>query len=141
MSHDPERVPLQLAGAAPTPPGGTTGERPAQAGESLSADQVDEVREGALAALRTCYDPELPVNIVDLGLVYRLEVLPDGVVEVDMTLTSPACPVAASLPGDVQRQLSALPGVTAARVNLVWDPPWTPDRMSEATRLQLGLFG
>ncbi|MEJ2591620.1 MAG: SUF system Fe-S cluster assembly protein [Candidatus Thiodiazotropha sp.] len=91
-------------------------------------------------ALRTVYDPEIPVNIYDLGLIYRLDADAQGVVEVDMTLTAPACPVAGTLPHEVGRVIDAVPGVTDATVRLVWDPPWTQDRMSEEALLQLGML-
>ena len=90
--------------------------------------------------MRTCYDPEIPVNIYELGLIYHLELSPTGAVAIKMTLTSPACPVAGSLPGDVEAKVRAVPGVTSVKVDLVWDPPWDKDRMSEAAQLQLGLF-
>jgi len=92
------------------------------------------------ATLKSIYDPELPVNIHDLGLIYDLQVSPSGEVSIRMTLTAPNCPVAGSLPGDVQKRVAAVPGVTSAKVELVWDPPWTKDRMSEAAQLELGFF-
>jgi len=96
---------------------------------------------GALvAALRSVHDPEIPVNIYDLGLIYRLETDQQGRVEVEMTLTAPGCPVAGTLPGEVGRAIEAVPGVTDAVVRLVWDPPWDRERMSEEARLQLGLL-
>jgi len=97
-------------------------------------------RDALVEALRGVYDPEIPVNIYDLGLIYRLEVEGDGRVEVDMTLTAPACPVAGTLPGEVGRVIEAVPGVSRAEVRLVWDPPWDQERMSEEARLQLGLL-
>lgn len=90
--------------------------------------------------LRTVYDPEIPVNIYDLGLIYGVDVTPDGKIKVRMTLTSPMCPVAGSLPGDVQRTIEALDGVTSVSVDLVWDPPWSVELMTEAARLQLGIM-
>ena len=90
--------------------------------------------------LRTIFDPELPVNIYELGLIYGIDVDPQGAVTVRMTLTSPACPVAESLPPEVEAKVGAIDGVTDARVELVWDPPWTPDRMSEAARLEAGMM-
>ena len=90
--------------------------------------------------LRTIFDPELPVNIYELGLIYGIDVDPQGAVTVRMTLTSPACPVAESLPPEVEAKVRAIDGVTDARVELVWDPPWTPDRMSEAARLEAGMM-
>ncbi len=91
-------------------------------------------------ALRTVYDPEIPVNIYELGLIYKIEIGVGGKVAIDMTLTAPACPVADILPGEVEDKARAVPGVTDVHVELVWDPPWTPDRMSEAARLELGMF-
>ncbi|MCU7915442.1 MAG: SUF system Fe-S cluster assembly protein [Candidatus Thiodiazotropha sp. (ex Gloverina cf. vestifex)] len=93
-----------------------------------------------IEALRTVYDPEIPVNIYDLGLIYRIEVDESGVVEVDMTLTAPACPVAGTLPHEVGRVIDGVPGVSDATVRLVWDPPWTQERMSEEALLQLGML-
>src|SRR5690242_16089251 len=87
------------------------------------------LEERVLAALKTCYDPELPVNIHELGLIYDLKVEPTGAVSIHMTLTSPGCPVAQSLVRDVQTKVEAVAGVTAARVELVWDPPWDRSRM------------
>jgi FeS assembly SUF system protein len=101
----------------------------------------DALRDAVIAALRTVYDPEIPVNIYDLGLIYGLAVDPDdGSVDISMTLTAPGCPVAATFPATVERVVSAVPGVGAVRVELVWDPPWTRERMSEAARLQLGML-
>jgi FeS assembly SUF system protein len=106
----------------------------------LTETQVEQIRRSVIETLQTVYDPEIPVNIYELGLVYRLEVSTAGVVLVEMTLTSPACPVAGSLPGEVESKLQTVPGVSAVQVELVWDPPWTMDRMSEAARLELGLL-
>src|SRR3990167_69993 len=93
-----------------------------------------------IEALRTCFDPEIPVNIYELGLIYDVKVEPAGAVEVRMTLTSPHCPVAQSLPAEVEARIKAVPGVTDARVEVVLDPPWEPSRMSEAAKLQLGML-
>jgi FeS assembly SUF system protein len=100
----------------------------------------DRLQGHLIEAMRTIYDPEIPVNIYDLGLIYRIDADPQGVVEVEMTLTSPACPVAGSLPYEVGRVVDAVPGVRDATVRLVWDPPWSQARMSEAAQLQLGLL-
>lgn len=108
-----------------------------------SAGPVDEatLREQIIAALKTCYDPEIPVNIYEMGLIYDLGIDPKtGAVAIKMTLTSPACPVAGSLPPEVQQKVSAVPGVSSAKVDIVWDPPWTQDRMSDEAKVQLGLF-
>jgi FeS assembly SUF system protein len=93
-----------------------------------------------MEALQTVRDPELPVNLVDLGLIYDVMVRLDGLVYIEMTLTTPACPVAGSLPGQVQNIVSLVPGVSVVLVNLVWTPVWTRDRMSEAAKLELGLL-
>jgi len=93
-----------------------------------------------IAALHTCFDPEIPVDIYELGLIYGIDVQPSGEVNIRMTLTSPGCPVAGSLPGEVEEKVQAVPGVTAAKVELVWDPPWCMEKMSEAAKLQLGMF-
>jgi FeS assembly SUF system protein len=97
-------------------------------------------REDLIEAIRTVRDPEIPVNIYDLGLIYRLEVDAQGRVEVDMTLTAPACPVAGTLPKEVGRVIDAVPGVTGTVVHLVWNPPWTQDLMTEEAQLELGLL-
>ncbi len=91
------------------------------------------------AALKTIRDPEIPVDLVELGLIYSLTVDTAGVVHIEMTLTTPACPVAGSLPGQVQHIVSMVPGVSVVFVKLVWSPPWTQDRMSDVARLELGL--
>ncbi len=92
-----------------------------------------------IAALSTLYDPELPVNIYDLGLIYDLDIAADGRVDIRMTLTAPGCPVAQTFPAQVERTVAEVEGVTSAHVEIVWDPPWDQSRMSEAARLQLGL--
>jgi FeS assembly SUF system protein len=91
-------------------------------------------------ALRTVYDPEIPVNIWELGLIYGVKTNDDGSIAIDMTLTAPSCPVAGEMPGMVQRTVSAVEGVTACTVELVWEPPWDQGRMSEEAKLQLDMF-
>ena len=93
-----------------------------------------------IEVLRTIRDPELPINIYDMGLIYGIDVNANDVVTIRMTLTTPACPAAELLPPEVESKVKAIQGVTDARVQLVWDPPWTPDRMSEAARLEAGLM-
>ena len=90
-------------------------------------------------ALKKCFDPEIPVNIYELGLVYSVDASPEGVVNVKMTLTAPACPVAGTLPGEVEAKVKAVPGVKDAKVELVWDPPWTADMMSRVAKVMLGM--
>jgi len=98
------------------------------------------LREGIITALRGVYDPEIPVDIYELGLIYEVEVDEDGFVDVLMTLTSPACPVAGQMPILVKAAVEQVPGVQAAEVELTWEPPWTQERMSESARLQLGFM-
>jgi FeS assembly SUF system protein len=119
-----------------------TGEPPASTDdvERPEPDAGDpELQARVLEALKTVRDPEIPVNLVDLGLIYELIVRQDGTVYVEMTLTTPACPVAGALPGQVQQAVAAVPGTQDVRVKLVWTPPWSQDRMSEEARLELGL--
>jgi FeS assembly SUF system protein len=93
-----------------------------------------------LDALRTCYDPEIPVNIYELGLIYEVNVDDGGVVSIKMTLTTPHCPAAQSLPVEIENKVKAVSGVTDVKLEVVWDPPWDPSKMSEAARLQLGMM-
>lgn len=111
-------------------------------GQSVAAPEVEsttDLREGVVEALKTVYDPEIPVNIYELGLVYKIDITEEDQVLVEMTLTSPACPVAGTLPGEVESKVLSVSGVQEATVELVWDPPWDTAKMSEAARLQLGI--
>lgn len=101
---------------------------------------MQELREDIINVLRTIYDPEIPVNIYDLGLIYDVIVDENNFVTVNMTLTAPGCPVAQTFPQTVEDSVRAVPQVSDAKVELVWDPPWTQDRMSEGAKLQLGLL-
>jgi FeS assembly SUF system protein len=105
----------------------------------IMADQA-QIEKLVVDALRTVYDPEIPVNIHELGLIYGIEVDPSGVVTVRMTLTAAGCPAAQALPQEVEERVRAVPGVTDVKIDLVFDPPWDMSRMSEAARLQLGLL-
>ena len=96
--------------------------------------------EKVIEALKEIYDPEIPVNIYDLGLIYGVDVSDDGDVEIMMTLTTPHCPVAESMPGEVELRVGAVPGIGDAEVELVWDPPWDPQKMSDEARLELGML-
>jgi FeS assembly SUF system protein len=98
------------------------------------------LKENVIAAMRTCYDPEIPVNIYDLGLIYDTKVEPTGQVFVKMTLTAPGCPAAGTLPGEVEDKIRVLPLVKDVKVEVIWDPPWDKSKMSEAALLQLGLL-
>lgn len=109
---------------------------------STGAEQAhgDPLQDNLIAALKTVFDPEIPVDIYELGLIYRLDIDPERNVEVDMTLTAPGCPVAGDMPGWVENAISAVPGVGQVKVNLVFDPPWDPSRMSEEAQLALNMF-
>ena len=97
------------------------------------------LKDQVVAAMRKVYDPEMPVNIYELGLIYAVDVSDEGQVAIRMTLTAPNCPVAGTLPGDVERAVRAVPGVSGVKLELTFDPPWTKDRMSEAAKLALGI--
>jgi FeS assembly SUF system protein len=99
-----------------------------------------EIYEGVITALKEIFDPEIPVNIYELGLIYGVDVSDEGSVNVTMTLTTPHCPVAESMPGEVELRVSAVPGVRDAEVNLVWDPPWDMAKMSDEAKLELGML-
>jgi FeS assembly SUF system protein len=107
---------------------------------SNKTESIESLEEQAIDALRTVFDPEIPVNIYELGLVYGVDAKPSGEVVIRMTLTSPGCPVAASLPMEVESRLREIPGVTSAKVKIVWDPPWNAEMISDAGKLQLGFF-
>jgi len=107
---------------------------------TTSAPEHDQLRNDLVAALKTVFDPEIPVDIYELGLIYRLDVDDDRNIEVDMTLTAPGCPVAGDMPSWVENAVSSVPGVGQVKVNLVFDPPWDPSRMSEEARLALNMF-
>lgn len=113
----------------------TTGECP-----DGQDDERRAIEEAIVTALHTCYDPEIPVDIYELGLVYAVELDDERNATVRMTLTSPACPVAGSLPGEVESKVRGVAGVRGARVELVWDPPWDKEMMSEAAKLKLGFM-
>jgi FeS assembly SUF system protein len=128
MTIEPSKNPSSFDGR----PSDEDPSQPDQAGPSLE--------ERIVRALKNVYDPEIPVDIYELGLIYDIDVDASGVVYLKMTLTSPACPVAGSLPGEVQQSVEGVAGVERAEVELVWDPPWNPDMMSEAAQLQLGFM-
>ncbi len=107
-------------------------------GASIDADP-EALREEIILALRDIYDPEIPVNIYDLGLIYEIRI-DDGHIDVTMTLTTPNCPVAESMPGEVELRVMAVPGVATCDVNLVWDPPWNPSHMTDEAKLELGML-
>jgi FeS assembly SUF system protein len=117
------------------------GQAPAGSGPTAAASGPTAAIEAEIVeALKTVYDPEIPVNIYEMGLIYDLNVEPGGSVQIKMTLTSPGCPVAGTLPGEVRDRVESVAGVASAEVEVVWDPVWNPSMMSEAARLQLGMF-
>ena len=111
-----------------------------ETGPQVTGGGDPELRSRVVTALKEIYDPEIPLNIYDLGLIYRIDIDPDTNASIDMTLTSPNCPVAESLPGEVENAAKAVDGIGDVQLELVWDPPWDMDRLGEAARLELGLF-
>lgn len=113
---------------------------PAAVAEPAEESPEDaELREYIIDVIKSCYDPEIPINIYDLGLIYAIRIRPEGKVEVDMTLTAPGCPAAGILPGEVETKVRGVPGVNEVKLDLVWEPPWDQSKMSAAARLQLGI--
>lgn len=109
------------------------------AGPEDEDPEMAALREYIIETIRTCYDPEIPINIYDLGLIYDIAITPPGEVQVMMTLTAPACPAAGILPGEVENKVRSVPGVVDVKLELTWQPPWDQSRMSPAARLQLGI--
>ena len=109
-------------------------------GAALSAEELEGFTQKLIAALKTVYDPEIPVDIYELGLIYKVDVADNKDVAVDMTLTAPGCPVAGEMPGMVKSALETVEGIGEVTVNMVFDPPWTPERMSEEAKLELNMM-
>ena len=107
---------------------------------TISDDELARLTDDIISALKTVYDPEIPADIYELGLVYRIDIEDDRTVRIDMTLTAPGCPVAGEMPGWVQNAVSAVEGVSGVEVNMTFDPPWTPDRMSEEAQIAVGWY-
>jgi FeS assembly SUF system protein len=105
-------------------------------------DSINEtiIEAQVVETLRSCFDPEIPVNIYEMGLIYDLKVTSEGTVTIQMTLTSPHCPAVQSLPAEIESKVRAVPGVSDVSIDLVWEPPWDPSKMSDAARLQLGMI-
>ena len=108
--------------------------------QQTSEETIDELKGSIVAALKTVYDPEIPVDIYEMGLIYEVDLRDEGAVYVRMTLTSPMCPVAETLPPEVEAKVRSVDGVSDVELELVWDPPWNPSMMSEAARLELGMM-
>ena len=145
MSHETKN-PIQLDDAPAAVATGAEAPAPATSGGGVTpAAAAQDLEARIVAALKTVYDPEIPVDVYELGLIYDIAVgaaddAGEHPVQVKMTLTSPACPVAGSLPGEVEQKVASVEGVERAEVELVWDPTWNPSMMSEAARLELGFF-
>lgn len=108
--------------------------------QELQPPTQEELKEDVIEMLKTIFDPEIPVNIFELGLIYDIKLSDSGNVHIDMTLTAPGCPVAQTFPGEVASKVESVPGINKAHVELVWDPAWDKSMMSEAAQLQLGMF-
>ncbi len=108
--------------------------------EPAPVEPGGDLYEAVIEALKEIYDPEIPVNIYDLGLIYGVEISPESDAKVIMTLTTPHCPVAESMPGEIELRVGAVPGIRHAEVELVWDPPWDPQKMSDEAKLELGML-
>ena len=109
-------------------------------GSALPAEEIERLTSDIVAALKTVYDPEIPADIYELGLIYKVDIADDRKVAVDMTLTTPNCPSAAELPAMVENAVASVPGVGEVKVDLVWDPPWDPSRMSDEARVALNMW-
>lgn len=110
------------------------------AGPALPAAELEELTQALIRELKTVFDPEIPVDIYELGLIYKIDVADNKDITIDMTLTAPACPVAGEMPGWVRDAVAKVPGVGEVTVNMIFDPPWSPERMSEEARLELNMF-
>jgi FeS assembly SUF system protein len=133
-------VTASTPGTTPTPTGVTeTAPQPLPA-KALGMTEQNLLREKVIEVLRTCYDPEIPVNIYELGLIYEVKVSDAGEAYIRMTLTTPNCPAAISLPGEVEYKAKGIDGLSGVKVEVVWDPPWDMSKMTEAARLQLGMI-
>lgn len=108
--------------------------------DTMTPEEMDNLTDGIIAALKTVYDPEIPSDIYELGLIYRVDIDDSRFVAIDMTLTAPACPVAGEMPGWVETAVAAVPGIAGAKVNMVFDPPWDQSRMSDEARVALDMW-
>ena len=137
MDDNPYLIPREDGEADKTSASGGS----VQAGTSaLSQEEIASLTDDIISALKTVYDPEIPVDIYELGLIYRIDIEDDRTVRIDMTLTAPGCPVAGEMPGWVQNAVATVEGIMDVEVNMVFDPPWTPDRMSEEAQIAVGWY-
>jgi FeS assembly SUF system protein len=149
--NEPQKILIEEVSEAPTPPkarvepeerkpdylDGFLSQKPA---ETTPGEPGGDIYDGVIEALKEIYDPEIPVNIYDLGLIYGVDVADNAHVVVTMTLTTPHCPVAESMPGEVELRVGQVAGVGSAEVNLIWDPPWDPAKMSDEAKLEMGML-
>ena len=119
---------------------GDTAPQAAVSASAIPADELARLTDDIVSALKTVYDPEIPADIYELGLIYKIDIEDDRAVKIDMTLTAPGCPVAGEMPGWVENAVGAVEGVSAVDVQMVFDPPWTPDRMSEEAQVAVGWY-
>lgn len=151
MNREERKILVEEVEAVDAPPKARVEEAPRQRdylegflsqkpAETPAGEPGGNLYDGIIDALKEIYDPEIPVNIYDLGLIYGVDVTDDGHAVVTMTLTTPHCPVAESMPGEVELRVGAVPGVGDVEVNLVWDPPWDPQKMSDEAKLELGML-
>ncbi|MCA0423804.1 MULTISPECIES: SUF system Fe-S cluster assembly protein [Hyphomicrobiales] len=117
-----------------------TGGNGVMSASTIPADELARLTDDIISALKTVYDPEIPADIYELGLVYKIDIEDDRTVKIDMTLTAPGCPVAGEMPGWVQNAVGTVEGVSGVEVNMTFDPPWTPDRMSEEAQVAVGWY-
>ena len=136
---DPAAADLAPTPPAPPAPPVAEGGTPVE-GSALSREQLEQMTADIVAALKTVYDPEIPADIYELGLIYKIDIADDRMVTVDMTLTAPGCPVAGEMPIWVENAVNTVPGVIGTKVNLTFDPPWDQSRMSDEARLALNMF-
>ena len=136
MTDDPNKTALETASATAAPAAADIGEHPS----NIPADELSRLTDEIVGALKTVYDPEIPADIYELGLIYKVDIDDDRAVKIDMTLTTPNCPSAAELPGQVENAVAGVAGVREAKVTIVWDPPWDPSRMSDEARTVLDMW-
>jgi FeS assembly SUF system protein len=138
MTDEPNKVPTQAA--APLTDAGPAPGADAAASSALPQDELARLTDDIIAALKTVYDPEIPSDIYELGLIYKIDVADDRAVAIEMTLTTPNCPSAQELPTMVENAVASVPGVGQVKVDIVWDPPWDPSRMSDEARAVLNMW-
>jgi len=129
-----------MAEESKTDPGAVTAEQGAAQPSTIPAEEMTRLSNEIVGALKTVFDPEIPADIYELGLIYKVDINDDRMVNIDMTLTTPNCPSAAELPAQVVNAVAGVPGVREAKVNIVWDPPWDPSRMSDEARAVLNMW-